>query len=84
MLARAISRLGGVRLTRRFRNHLRRDAFAHGHATPEAMLLYDLEVDQLWTLSVAELFTVADGTITRIRQIHDTTALRAAGFAPST
>jgi hypothetical protein len=29
---------------------------------------------------VAEHLTVDDGKITRIRQIHDTAALRAAGF----
>lgn len=47
----------------------------------EAMLLYDMDVDGLGTLRVAEHFTVADGKITRIRQIHDTAALRSAGFA---
>jgi len=46
----------------------------------EAMLLYDMEVSQLGMLRIAEHFTVADGKITRIRQIHDTAALRAAGF----
>lgn len=46
----------------------------------EAMLLYDMEVQGLGVLRVAEHFTVADGRITRIRQIHDTAALRAAGF----
>ncbi len=53
-----------------------------GHAD-EAMLLYDMEVDGLGPLRLAEHFTVADGQITRIRQIHDTAALRAAGFAQS-
>jgi hypothetical protein len=48
----------------------------------EAMLLYDMEVDRLGTLRVAEHFTVLDGRIVRIRQIHDTAAVRAAGFAP--
>ncbi len=46
----------------------------------EAMLLYDMDVAQLGPLRVAEHFTVADGAITRIRQIHDTAALRAVGF----
>lgn len=46
----------------------------------EAMLLYDMDVDRLGTLRIAEHFTVAHGKITRIRQIHDTVALRAAGF----
>lgn len=42
----------------------------------EAMLLYDLEVPGLGGLRVAEHFTVSDGTITRIRQIHDTAGFR--------
>lgn len=46
----------------------------------EAMLLYDMEVRGLGRLRVAEHFTVTDGRISRIRQIHDTAALRAAGF----
>ena len=50
----------------------------------EAMLLYDLDVARLGKLRVAEHFTVADGKITRIRQIHDTAPVRAAGFAPAT
>ena len=47
----------------------------------EAMLLYDMYVQELGMLRVAEHFTVADGLIVRIRQIHDTAALRSAGFA---
>lgn len=47
----------------------------------EAMLLYDMDVEGLGTIRVAEHFTVAGGRITRLRQIHDTAALRAAGFA---
>ncbi len=47
----------------------------------EAMLLYDMDVDGLGKMRVAEHFTVDEGQITRIRQIHDTAALRAAGFA---
>ncbi|UJR84654.1 nuclear transport factor 2 family protein [Sandaracinus amylolyticus] len=47
----------------------------------QAMLLYDMEVVGLGRLRVAEHFTIRGGTITRIRQIHDTAALRAAGFA---
>jgi len=50
----------------------------------EAMLLYDMEVARLGKLRVAEHFTVADGKITRIRQIHDTAPVRAAGFASAT
>lgn len=49
----------------------------------EAMLLYDMDVDQLGKMRIAEHFTVADGRTTRIRQIHDTAALRAAGLAQS-
>src|SRR5215472_11490882 len=45
----------------------------------EAMLLYDLRLP-ITQLRVAEHFTVSDGQITRIRQIHDTAALRAAGM----
>ncbi len=52
--------------------------FAKGN---EAMLLYDMDVDQLGKMRIAEHFTVANGRITRIRQIHDTAAVRAAGFA---
>lgn len=47
----------------------------------EAMLLYDLVVQRLGRLRVAEHFTVRHGKITRIRQIHDTAAVRAAGLA---
>jgi hypothetical protein len=46
----------------------------------EGMLLYDMDVPGLGTLRVAEHLTVDDGVITRIRQVHDTAALRAAGF----
>jgi uncharacterized protein YndB with AHSA1/START domain len=47
----------------------------------EAMLLYDLDAVPVGTLRVAEHFTVSAGKITRIRQIHDTAAVRAAGLA---
>lgn len=47
----------------------------------EAMLLYDLEAGPVGTLRVAEHFTVEGGKIVRIRQIHDTAAVRAAGLA---
>lgn len=50
-------------------------------AGEEAMLLYDLDVERLGRLRVAEHFTVANGKITRIRQVHDTAAVRAAGLA---
>ena len=47
----------------------------------EAMLLYDMEVRGLGTMRVAEHFTVSGGKIVRLRQVHDTADLRAAGFA---
>jgi uncharacterized protein YndB with AHSA1/START domain len=47
----------------------------------QAMLLYDMQVDGIGLLRVAEHFTVAGGRITRLRQIHDTVAVRAAGLA---
>ncbi|MGH3274549.1 MAG: nuclear transport factor 2 family protein [Streptosporangiaceae bacterium] len=56
------------------------DLLASMSAGDEGMLLYDMDVPGLGTMRVAEHFTVADGKITRIRQIHDTAALRAAGF----
>lgn len=46
----------------------------------EAMLLYDLEISGLGSLRVAEHFTLSQGRITRIRQVHDTVAVRAAGL----
>ena len=50
-------------------------------AGDEAMLLYDIDVGGLGTMRVVEHFTVAQGVIVRLRQIHDTHALRAAGAA---
>jgi ketosteroid isomerase-like protein len=47
----------------------------------EAMLLYDMEVEGLGRLRVVEHFTLDGGRIVRLRQIHDTAAIRAAGFA---
>jgi ketosteroid isomerase-like protein len=47
----------------------------------EAMLLYDLTAGPVGALRVAEHFTVTDGKIVRIRQIHDTAPVRAAGLA---
>lgn len=46
----------------------------------EVMLLYDMQVNQLGELRVAEHFTVADGKIVRLRQIHDPAPVRAAGL----
>ncbi len=47
-----------------------------------AMLLYDMTLP-FGVMRVAEHFTVAGGRIARIRQIHDTTAIRAALAAAS-
>jgi uncharacterized protein YndB with AHSA1/START domain len=44
----------------------------------EAMVLYDMEVVGLGELRVVEHFTVSDGMIVRLRQIHDTAAIREA------
>ena len=44
-----------------------------------ALLLYDMQLP-MTNLRVAEHFTISNGQITRIRQIHDTAALRAAGM----
>ena len=57
------------------------DLLAAMSSGPEAMLLYDLDVQRLGRLRVAEHFTVGHGQITRIRQIHYTAAVRAAGLA---
>jgi uncharacterized protein YndB with AHSA1/START domain/ketosteroid isomerase-like protein len=58
----------------------RTELLAAMSAGQQGMLLYDMDVPGLSTLRVAEHLTVDDGQITRIRQIHDTAALRAAGF----
>ena len=60
------------------------DLLSEMSAGNEAMLLYDMDVQGLGKLRIAEHFTVADGKIARIRQIHDTATLKAAGFAEST
>src|SRR5262245_48404238 len=49
----------------------------------QAMVLYDMDVKGLGTMRVVEHFTVSDGRIRRLRQIHDTAGLREAGFATS-
>jgi limonene-1,2-epoxide hydrolase len=56
------------------------DLLAEMSAGDEAMLLYDMAVQRLGTLRVAEHFTVDNGKITRIRQVHDTAPVRAAGL----
>jgi hypothetical protein len=54
--------------------------FAQGD---QAMLLYDMDVKGLGKMRVAEHFTVKNGLIERLRQIHDTAAIRAAGLGGS-
>jgi ketosteroid isomerase-like protein len=46
----------------------------------EAVLLYDMTVRGLGVLRMAEHFAVRDGRIVRLRQIHDTAPIRAAGL----
>ncbi|WP_330175968.1 nuclear transport factor 2 family protein [Streptomyces sp. NBC_01498] len=48
----------------------------------DALMVYDLVLDPIGTLRIAEQFKVAEGRITFIRQVHDTATMRAAGFAP--
>jgi hypothetical protein len=57
------------------------DVLSEMSAGDEAMLLYDMQVEGLGELRVAEHFTVAAGRIVRLRQIHDTAPVRAAGLA---
>jgi ketosteroid isomerase-like protein len=59
------------------------DLLAEMSAGDEAMLLYDMRVERLGTMRVAEHFTVDAGKIVRIRQVHDTVPVRAAGFGTS-
>jgi len=66
-----------VKLTREMATQV--EVLAEFGNAGEALLLYDMQLP-VTDLRVAEHFTVADGKITRIRQIHDTAALRAAGF----
>jgi len=57
------------------------DLLASMTSGSEAMVLYDMDVERVGRLRVAEHFTVDHGKITRIRQVHDTAAVRAAGLA---
>jgi uncharacterized protein YndB with AHSA1/START domain len=54
------------------------DEFERGN---KATLLYDMQIQNLGKLRIAEHFSVADGLITQLIQIHDTYAVRKAGFA---
>jgi hypothetical protein len=57
------------------------DILSEMSAADEAMLLYDMQVEGLGELRVVEHFTVSGAQIARLRQIHDTAAVRAAGLA---
>jgi hypothetical protein len=56
------------------------DLLAEFGAEGEAMQLYDMVVEPVGTVRIAEHFTVDGGCITKIRHVHDTAELRAAGF----
>ena len=56
------------------------DVLSEMAAANEAMLLYDMDVESLGTMRVVEHFTVDDGKIVRLRQIHDTALLRIMEF----
>jgi len=49
----------------------------------EAMILYDTDVGGVGPMRIVEHLTVADDRIVKIRHIHDTAALRAAGGGAS-
>lgn len=55
------------------------DVLAEFGNASEALLLYDMQLP-ITDLRVAEHFIVSGGQITRICQVHDTAALRAAGM----
>jgi limonene-1,2-epoxide hydrolase len=57
------------------------DLLAEFENGAEVILLYDLAAEPIGSIRIAEHFTVDDGRISRIRHVHDTAALRAAGFA---
>ena len=56
------------------------DLLAEFGDSDQAMLLYDMQVRGVGTLRVAEHFGVSEGRIVRIRQVHDTAPIRAAGL----
>ena len=56
------------------------DLLAELGGAGQAMLLYDMDLTGIGVLRVAEHFTVEQGRIVRIRQIHDTAPIRAAGL----
>jgi hypothetical protein len=46
----------------------------------EALLLYDMVVNPIGNMRIAEHFKISNGKITMIRHVHDTVELRKAGF----
>jgi SnoaL-like domain len=69
--------LAAVRSTREMTSRV--DLLSAVGTDDEAVLIYDMFLP-IGALRVAEHFTVAVGRITHIRHVHDTAALRAAGF----
>lgn len=51
--------------------------FANGN---DVVQVYDMAVQGVGVIRIAEHFVFTEGKISRLRQIHDTMALRAAGF----
>ena len=49
----------------------------------QAMMLYDVRIEGLAPLRMVEHFTVSDGKIVRVRQIHDTATLQKSRFKQS-
>jgi len=52
------------------------DVLSRLAGSDEAMILYDIDITDLGTFRVVEHFTIDDGKIVRIRQIHDTAPFR--------
>lgn len=46
----------------------------------DVVQIYDMDVSGLGVIRMTEHFVIQNGLVTRLRQIHDTAALRAAGF----
>ncbi len=67
--------LQAVRRTREMTSRL--ELLAEFGNENDALLLYDMTLP-FGVMRVAEHFTVSDGQITRIRQVHDTAVIRAA------
>ena len=49
----------------------------------EALLLYDMVLNLIGNMRIAEHFKISNGKITMIRHVHDTAQLRKAGFDKS-